>query len=171
MPRLDPKGYLLEEPGEEETDIAWIGESSGSKMTKVDEEEQEVQVTCFASVMVGDNLITVGDCVYLTPESKGDPCEVGCVKGMFEVDSTGEKHFELQWFWRPEHIVVVRDATQHRKSWRRMQAAFFALPSASASCSLLSLSISLACTPPLLTRPMSPSSASPFHALCVTLVL
>ena len=40
---------------------------------------------------------------------KGDPCEIGCVKGMFEVDSTGEKHFELQWFWRPEHIVVVRE--------------------------------------------------------------
>jgi hypothetical protein len=179
MPRLDPKGYLLEEPGEEETDIAWIGESSGSKMTKVDEEEQEVQVTCFASVMVGDNLITVGDCVYLTPESKGDPCEVGCVKGMFEVDSTGEKHFELQWFWRPEHIVVVRDATQHRKSWRRMQAAFFALPSASAS-ALFSLSLFLSrarllCSPgpchhrlphpstPSVLRSFSDAGAQPKH--------
>ena len=111
MPRLDPKGVLLEEPGEEETDIAWIGEPSKTKLTKVEDvdENTPVQVTCFDSVMVGDHLITVGDCVYLTPETKGEPCEIGRVQGMFEVDATGDKHFELQWYWRPEHIVVVRD--------------------------------------------------------------
>ena len=107
-PRLDNKGILLIDPGEEVKEAEWFGEPCGEKMLEVEPGTPEVNVTTFETVRIGDDIVSVGDHVYLTPDSQGEPCELGRVVAMFEVNDTGEKHFSVQWFWRPEHIVMPR---------------------------------------------------------------
>jgi len=44
-------------------------------------------------------------CIYLTPDNKGEPCEISRVVALLDADAAG-KHIEVQWFWRPEHITM-----------------------------------------------------------------
>ena len=105
MLRLDPKGRLLVPPDDDDIyDGTWVGEPTGTRMLALAEGAEPQRVTDFESVMIGDDFISVGDSIYLTPDSEGDLCEIGRVKSMFEIDADSEKSFEVQWFWRPEHI-------------------------------------------------------------------
>lgn len=105
--RLDGKGLLLVDPGDELKDTIWFGEASGYEI-KEPEEDKKGLATLFESVMCGEELISVGDCIYLTPDEKDEPCEIAKVTAMYELDETAEKYLEVKWFWRPEHIDMVR---------------------------------------------------------------
>jgi hypothetical protein len=106
MARLDERGVLLVEPGEEEATSEWFGESVGNFDIEVEPEEEEgpVPVSAFESVCIGDEIVTVGDFVYLTPDAKDEPCEICRIEAMYDAHATNQKYIEVTWFWRPEHI-------------------------------------------------------------------
>ena len=114
-PRVDHRGVLLVDPAEADIKEAeWFGEPCGEEMKEVEPESGNVSVTTFESVRIGDDIVSVGDSIYFTAETKGDPCEMGRVVAMFEVTNSGEKYFSVQWFWRPEHITMPRTMLHHK---------------------------------------------------------
>jgi hypothetical protein len=104
--RLDPKGVLLEEPGNGVKESSWVGPSKGQRTAVIEPGQPPQRVRAFAAVQIDGQQVSVGDCVYLTPDNKDEPCEIARVCDMFEADQTADKHIEVQWFWRPEHIVM-----------------------------------------------------------------
>lgn len=78
-PRVDADGFLLRMPAECENvgRLAWASEPTAS-MRIVDGEEQPVRV--YSSLKIYDDtvndVVCVGDVVYLHPEEVNMPCEV-----------------------------------------------------------------------------------------------
>jgi hypothetical protein len=104
--RLSNDGRLLTEVGDQiaSKEGVWIGSSELDQVAI--SEDPPVAVQKYTSVRVGEEEISLDDCIYLTPDQKGEPCEIGQVKGLFEVEESGEKMVNVQWFWRPEHIEM-----------------------------------------------------------------
>ena len=68
----------------------------------------EVAVVRYNSVQYGDQLISVGDAVYLTPEEQGGACEICEITDLYEVeDDDNHKRATVQWFWRPGALDLV----------------------------------------------------------------
>mmetsp|Transcript_28908 Transcript_28908/g.47970 ORF Transcript_28908/g.47970 Transcript_28908/m.47970 type:complete len:352 (-) Transcript_28908:518-1573(-) len=111
--RIDAMGTLLIEVDTEKDaakETEWQGEP-----TRVDElGDDKKPGKRYRSVRVGDEFIAVGDCIYLTPEEKGQGCEIGRVSDMYEL-SKGQRMVLVQWFWRPEHIELPDEMIVHRK--------------------------------------------------------
>ena len=101
--RLDAKGVLKVEPGGKEKEAEWIGDTSGEGIVII--EDVAKQATHFDAVCIGDENVSVGDSIYLTPERIDEPCEIAMVSGMFETEDS-EKILSVRWFWRPEHIQM-----------------------------------------------------------------
>eukprot|EP00966_Prymnesium_polylepis_P150338 3472611-Prymnesium_polylepis.1 len=114
--RLDPMGVLMAEAAEPVKPSTWVGKAMCTKEVVLDggEEEEAVKATLYQRVKLGSETIGVGDCVFLTPECRGEPCEVGRVVSLFEY-ADGQKMLSVQWFWRPEHIEMPASMTYEAK--------------------------------------------------------
>ena len=105
--RLDAVGRLLVDPAEDTEpipDFVWTGEPLGQR--QVEYEGRHVDVTLYGAVVHGEEVVCVGDHIYLTPDCQGEPCEIARVVSMLEIHESGEKMLEVQWFWRPEHTQM-----------------------------------------------------------------
>ena len=77
--------------------------------------DSEGKVT-YSKVSIGEGdgaiIVSVGDHVYLTPETvrTNVPCEIVSIKSMF-VREDGDKRMAVQWFWRPQHVKNLSTLT------------------------------------------------------------
>ena len=59
-------------------------------------------------MQLGDNpsaelVLSVGDWVYITPNKKDEPMEIGQITALWQDDKDG-MGFDCKWAWRPQHI-------------------------------------------------------------------
>ena len=110
LPRLDAWGRLLVPPSEDDAVVnpaKWRGASTGCRSLVVDPGDVTRKITDYRSIRFPNDVVSVGDTVYLMPDHQYDFCEIGLVKAMFEVEGIGDKYFEIQWFFRPEHVENI----------------------------------------------------------------
>eukprot|EP00966_Prymnesium_polylepis_P207673 4810338-Prymnesium_polylepis.1 len=99
--RLDPTGYLRHDPDDAPVVAStWIGEPTGEGVV-VDFTDDAAGV----NVKYGEDKLTVGDVVFLTPDEIGEACEICIIKALYSVDDEEQpKRMTTQWFWRPESL-------------------------------------------------------------------
>lgn len=109
MPRLDAYGILQVAPvgeGDEaasQVEAEWVGPGAPLDNESLSQGEPATQ---YDSVRLGNEVVSVGDYVYLTPEAIQEPCEIGRVVRMYERNASREKMVWVQWYWRPEHVKL-----------------------------------------------------------------
>ena len=107
--RLDELGYLEEDPEDRGCFLAmWVESPTGTEELidySDDEKGQTWTATIYDALDYNGVIIKVGTVVFLTPETKGELCEIGRVVKLFGVDDEyAPKRMNVQWFFRPEHI-------------------------------------------------------------------
>jgi hypothetical protein len=112
-PRLDEVGYLNHHPDIPCPAASWVGLPIGHDVINDFSEDAngaEVAVVRYNSVQYGDQLISVGDAVYLTPEEQGEACEICEITDLYEVeDEDNPKRATVQWFWRSEALDLPEE--------------------------------------------------------------
>ena len=72
-----------------EKKVQWIG----------DPIMDQGQKTYYRDVLVGEDRISVGDCVVVEPSDPKTPLFVGKVISMWQDNKLKEKMFHVHWFW------------------------------------------------------------------------
>lgn len=118
--RVDADGFLLADPnGARATMCTLFNSLSKRMMVEVDDDGTTFMCTQYTGATINGNAFEVGDAIYLTPDGQGDPCEIGRIAAFFKSDDSGDDSgddfVQVQWFWRPEHLVASPFMSVHTR--------------------------------------------------------
>ena len=89
LPRIDHRGYLMQEPtATEQLTAALVGAGvAGTILVKAEldgDGDHSMNVLFHSGLVLGGEDFRVGDIVYVTPEVKGEPMEISRIEEIYD---------------------------------------------------------------------------------------